>query len=84
MTSIGLPYKQNKNNKPKEIVMPKEKVLGCTCGDCLHWEIIDKGESVVGTTPVAINLKCKTCGQKFQAMFCIDPHEKLTEVEIDA
>lgn len=64
--------------------MSKEIALGCTCGDCLHWEIISKVGSFIGTEPVPITLKCRTCGHKFSAAFAVNGHEKLTEVEIAA
>ncbi len=61
----------------------KKKVLACTCGDCVHWEII--GEAVTpgqGTNNVV--LKCMTCKHEFAATMQVDTHEKLVEVDVAA
>ena len=57
------------------------KILACTCGDCKHWEIIDVGVTVIGSSPVPVKLKCMTCKHEFHGSLSIDPHEKLTEIE---
>jgi hypothetical protein len=61
--------------------MPKtQKVLACTCGDCLHWEII--GDAVTpGVKHNNVVLKCMTCKHEFKATVQVDPHEKLVEVD---
>lgn len=66
------------------------KALACTCGDCLHWEIRNDGKQplVGGRNFIGmpwhqpVMLVCKTCGHEFHGEFGIDPHEKLTEVEV--
>lgn len=57
------------------------KILACICGDCKHWEIIDKGTTPIGPSPTPIILKCMTCKHEFHATFSVDAHEKLTEIE---
>lgn len=59
---------------------PKQKVLACTCGDCVHWEIV--GDAVTpGAKTNNVILLCKTCGDTFKATVQVDPHEKLIEIE---
>jgi uncharacterized CHY-type Zn-finger protein len=51
------------------------KVLVCDCGDCRHWEVVQKesGDTV---------LKCKSCEHEFPAT--VDAHDKLSFIEHEA
>jgi hypothetical protein len=49
------------------------KALVCTCGDCLHWEVIEAGEGR--------SILCKTCGDSFPVTIHIPPHDKLKWVD---
>ncbi len=46
------------------------KLLACTCGDCLHWEL---GIDELGNQFIL----CKTCSHQFPAQIVVDEHEKL-------
>lgn len=60
-----------------------KKVLACTCGDCVHWEIV--GDAVTpGQAPNNVVLKCMTCKHEFKASVQVDEHEKLVEVDVAA
>lgn len=55
--------------------MRQIKALACTCGDCLHWEILE-----VETSGKTV-LKCKTCEHVFPINnIDIPTHDKLVWV----
>lgn len=61
--------------------MPKQMVLACTCGDCVHWEIVGDAVTPHASNINNVTLLCKTCGGTFKASLQVDPHEKLVEIE---
>lgn len=59
------------------IASKKHQVLSCTCGDCLHWEIIREA------TDRDLHLMCKSCGNEFHGNN-LDSIPQLIWVERDA
>jgi uncharacterized CHY-type Zn-finger protein len=68
-------FLESVHNKEKGENVMATKVLVCDCGDCRHWEVVQKegGETV---------LKCKTCEHEFPAT--VDAHEKLSFIDHEA
>jgi hypothetical protein len=58
------------------------KALSCTCGDCLHWEVLEINETK--TEAVYAMLKCKTCEHEFPVTMIVPAHDKLEWVDRDA
>lgn len=58
------------------VAQEKHHVLACTCGDCLHWEIIHDGNKFA--------ILCKTCNTEFAVTSIVIPEsDNLNWVERD-